>query len=262
MKISRLAIAAVLFVIASCGGGGGYGGSSPPPPPVQNASPGGIWTGTDTSNGATVEGLVDEVGEANFIDSNGVQYVVRNAFSISGNTATGTFDGYAPFGTTFADGSAHGVGTFSGTIQERSSFSGNTSFTTDGGSTVTGALNLTFNALYDEASATSDLAGMYIDSATGVVVTVDVNGNIFAQDQNTGCVLNGTESAIDTAFNAYRVSISFASCTGASAVLNGLTLQGLATLDDQVTPKQVVAGLSGPTTGGGSIAVTYLLTSQ
>jgi hypothetical protein len=129
-----------------------------------------------------------------------------------------------------------------GTVQARSSLSLTTQFKTDAGTSTSGTLNLTFDALYNRASSLSTLSGNY--SSGNVVVTLSSNGSIFSQDPTTGCVVNGTVSIINATYNAYKVQFSYASCTGQSAALNGLQFSGLATLDNTQSPEHAIVGVT------------------
>jgi hypothetical protein len=249
----RLLAAFGLALVASCGGGGGYGGGGSG---GGNASPGGVWNGTDSISGLQVVGLVDESGDAHFIRSDGVQYV--GSAVTAGNSLSATFDGYAPVGATFADGSTHGTGTLTGTIAARVTINANTTFRTDKGSEANGTLYLTFNPIYNQASSLAIVAGNYTLAGTNVVVTISANGALFSQDPATGCVVNGTVTVINASYNAYGVSADYASCTGAFAGLNGVALHGLATFDSNVAPAQLIAGVNG-SNGLVPYAIVYTL---
>ena len=236
----RLVAAGIVMLIAGCGGGGSSGSSTSAPAPVTNASPGGIWSGTESASGLTVLGLVDESGEFHFIRSDNVQYV--GTATTSGTSVTANFDGFTNLGTQFPDGSTHGSGSVSGTVNARSSMTLSTQFRTDAGTSSSGTLNLPFNALYNRASSLSTIAGNFADG--GNTITVSSNGAIFEQDPNTGCVVNGTVSIINASYNAYRIAYSFASCTGQAAVLNGLQFTGLGTLDNTQSPEHAVVGVT------------------
>jgi hypothetical protein len=252
--LARLLACCGLALLASCGGGGGYGGGNNSTPP--NASPGGIWMGTDSITGLAVEGIIDEGGEGHFIRSDGVQYI--GTAITSGNSFSANVDAYTALGTTFPDGSSHATGTVTGTIDERVSITADTNFTTDKGTVTNGTLNLTFSQLYNQPSSLAAIAGNYTDVASGTAVSVDASGVISAQDANTGCVINGNVTLIDAAYNAYGVQVSYANCLGTAAVLNGATLTGLAALDTSSNPVQVIAGVSG-TNGGVTYAIVYTL---
>ena len=234
------------FFISACGGSGGStslaGGGT-----TTNASPGGIWSGTESSTGLTVTGIVDEAGEFRFIRSDGTQYVgtattVENAISAS-------FDGYTPIGTMFADGSTHGTGTLSGTVTQRVSISAMTQFQTDKGTSSSGSLSLTFESLYNVASSLATISGNYTDPNSGDVISITSSGAVTWQDAETGCVGNGTISIISATYNAYRVQFSYGNCTGGAAVLNGAQFTGLATLDNAVSPEQAIVGVTGQGNG-------------
>ena len=255
--LARFLGACALFLLASCGGGGGYGGGNNPAP--INASPGGIWNGTESVSGLQVTGLVDESGDFHFIRSDGVQYV--GTAVTSGNSITANINGYTPFGTAFSDGSTHGTGTVSGTIGARVSITANTTFKTDNGTVTNGTLNLTFNQLYDQPSSLATIAGNYTDTSSGDTVSIDAAGVITAQDANTGCVINGNVTIINASYSAYGVQATYANCLGAAAVLNGVTFNGLATLDRNVNPVQAIAGVTG-SAGGVTYAILYVLNHQ
>lgn len=248
-KLHKAAVASLLTLLASCGGGGG---ANPMP---TNASAGGIWRGTESTSGLQVVGLVDEAGEFHFIRSDNVQYV--GSASVAGNALTANVEGFVPFGFEFPDGSTHGTGTISATIQARSTIDASTQFQTDAGTASNGTLSLTFDALYNRASSLTTISGNFTNPQTGVVVTVGSDGSVFSQDPSTGCVLNGTVTVIDAAYNAYRVQYDYANCAGQTAALNGVQFSGLATLDNTVTPERVLIGSTGQS---GSVKYAAVIT--
>jgi hypothetical protein len=241
------------LALTACGGGGG--GGDAPAPVVVNASPGGIWTGTDSVSGLTVLGIVDELGEGHFIRTDYSQYI--GTATTAGNQVSGSFEGFTEFGTAFQDGSTHATGTISGTIVERSSVTLATSFRTDANTPTSGTLNLSFNALYNRASSLATLSGNFVDASSGVVATISSGGVIFYQNPSSGCVLNGTATLINASYNAYRIAVSYASCQGQYAALNGVPFTGLATLDNTVTPERIIVGLHG-TVGATKYALVLL----
>ena len=204
MRIARI-FACVLCscpIWAGCGGDGGHHGSGD----TANVSPGGIGKGTDSQTGLTIQGPVAEDGRFHFIRADGTQYV--GTVTTTGTCGSGSIDGFARVGTTFAGGSSHGTGTISGTIQQRRSFVATTQFTTDSGTAFSDSLSLTFKTVYSQPSSLATISGNYVDATTGAVVPVDGNGVIFAQDAPTSAVRNGTVTLIDASDNAYGVSIS------------------------------------------------------
>jgi hypothetical protein len=245
-------VAGALIFVVSCGGGGGGGGGLS----ASNASPGGIWRGTDSISGLQVVGLVTEDGEFHFIRSDKVQYV--GTASTFGNSISANGEGFVPFGSAFPDGSVHGTGTASGTIQARTSTNLNTQFKTDAGTVSSGTLSLTFDALYNRPSSLGTISGTFTDTSTGVAVTVDSTGAVFAQNPSTGCILNGTVSVLNASYDAYRVQYSFANCQGQAAVLNGVQFSGLATLDNTTTPERAIVGVTGQS-GGTKYAIVDVL---
>jgi hypothetical protein len=232
----------MLALSAGCGGGGGGGAANPPP----NASPGGIWAGT-SSTGGTILGLVTETGEFHFLQDDGIQYF--GTVSTSQNAISANFTGVTQIGTALVDGSTSGTGTLSGTVQERRSMSGNSTFRTALGNSTTSTITLTYDNLYERDSSLGMIAGNYRDTATNAVINVNGNGVVFSQDAVTGCIVNGTISIIDARYNAYRVQYSFSSCRAPYAILNGTTANGLGTLDNTVAPERAIIGVVNATAG-------------
>src|SRR5208337_3174126 len=77
----------------------GGGGSSSPTPKIATE---GLWTGTDSVGQETVTGLVDSMGKAVFIRSDGLEFA--GTLGISGSSVAAGIDGYANYGSTFSDG--------------------------------------------------------------------------------------------------------------------------------------------------------------
>jgi hypothetical protein len=246
-KTNALIAAGAMVLLAGCGGGGGGGGgdsalgSGTGP---TNATPGGIWRGNESVSGLQVIGIADEKGNFNFVRADGVQYVGQA--SVNGTSLTADVDGIVPLGFVFADGSAHGTGTITGTLQARQSINSKTTFKTDFGAVSNGTLNLAFDTLYNRASSLTTLSGNFKQSTnSNVVVTVSSNGALFSQDPVSGCVLNGSAAILNASYNAYQVQFDYASCVGSAAALNGVKFSGLATLDNTVSPEQIVVGATG-----------------
>lgn len=231
--------------LTACGGGGDSGAPAAapaPPAPPMNASPGGVWNGTDSATGLSITGLVTEAGEFHFLRNDGTQFF--GTMAVTGNSATANFTAVVPVGSQFPDGSLTGTGTLTGTIQARASISGTSSFTTArGAASPAGGLTLSFNPLYNRASSLSTIAGNYRDPDTNAIINVNSNGVIFAQDAVTGCVINGSVAIINASYNAYRLEYNFSGCRGSRAYLNGTTARGLGGLDNTINPERVVIGV-------------------
>ena len=252
-------ILAIILISVSLGACGGGGGGSSSAPPLANASPGGIWKGTDPLTNQALVGLVTEAGEFHFIEANGTQYV--GTVTVTGTSFSGNFEGYAPNGATFADGSSHGTGTMTGTVQARSSFTAATQFKTDLGATTTDSLSLTFDALYNTASSLAAVAGNYLDNQTGTAVSINSNGVIFGQSATTGCVLNGAVTLINASYDAYQFAVDVANCQGAYAVLNGASLTGIGAIDPTQSPPSLIVGYTG-TANGQKVSAVEILTQD
>lgn len=235
--IKSIAVVATMSVLAGCGGGGGSSGGTTSTPPPAAASPGGIWTGTDSATGLQLTALISETGQMEVIRSDRAQFFGN--LTVSGNSISATIDGDAAFGTTFPDGSIHGTGTVSGTLSARSSLQATVKFTTDSGESSTTTAALTFQSVYLNAPNVANFAGTYTDSVTGVVVTINSAGIIFAQDPTSGCVVNGQINVVSGAYSLYAAIVDYANCQGADATLNAYQFAGFVALNGA----DVLAGL-------------------
>ena len=238
------AVLVELAMAAGCGGGSGSTPPPPPPPPV-NASPGGIWVGTDPISLTPVLGLVAETGELFFNASGaingGVYYVGK--FSADGDTINANIDAIAMPGSHYPDGATWGTGTLGGQIVERTSIDGGVMINTDPtppaeGHTYSNTLSVTFSSQYNRASSLATIAGSYGPSS--LALTISADGVLFAQDAGTGCIINGAITTIDTRFNMYAVTLSTMNCDAELGVPDGAQLIGLATLNNSQVPEYVL----------------------
>lgn len=229
---------AIALAVAGCNGTG-YGKATPPATPSAT----GIWTGADTVTGQGVTGYIDSSGTAVFIRADGIQFV--GPTQLSGNTIIAAVIGYQSFPATFPDGSSYGLGTVNGTVASGSTLMLTLSFTTNGGSLLSDNWSLTYSTLSTSGSSLSTLAANYTDTASGSVLSISANGVMSGQDATTGCVLNGTATIINSAYDIYQVSLTYANCTGSYAVLNGVPLTGVAVLDPTVSPSRLTIEVAG-----------------
>lgn len=222
MKIRYL----LLVCLAACSNGGGGAGDVVVPPPVVIQSPGGIWNGT-RPNGTDIIVLISETGELRIVDPFGNlgfgQVQVANETEISSRHRL-----VAPFGGSLIDGSESADCSFDGTLQERQTIDYEIECITSLGTVLGGPTSLTYDPLYDMESSIARIAGSY--DSQGDIMTIDVNGAIFMQGSQTGCVVNGQVSLIDTEWNLYNVGMTTENCQGPFAPLNGANWQGLGTV--------------------------------
>jgi hypothetical protein len=238
------------FGVACGGNGSGSGSGGTDPPPLVDQAIGGAWLGTDGS-GHEILALSTESGRVRWvIPSTGEQGFGTG--SVSGTAVTINYTYVAPLGFTLADGSSSATCAATGTIQARQTLAVTTNCITTLGGTFNSSASLSYDSGYDVDSSLSAIAGNYDDF--GVVLNVAGNGVVFEQDPGTGCVVNGQVSIIDSQFNAYDVSITYSSCLGNFAILNGATFTGIGYINNTVTPEQVTVGLTGAVSG-----VTYSL---
>lgn len=243
MQIRALSLIASAILIASCGGGGGDGGGgSGGGPGPTNASPGGIWTGTDPTTGYRILGLITEGGRAQFLVDDGyppTQY--WGSISTSGNQVSSNSLQVANELTYF------GTATLTGTITERQRIAATLNFTPVAGCAPsvcppaqTAQVTLDFSTVYNQSGSLSRVVGNWRDQFTGQVYSVNSNGEVFLQDSDTGCIINGRISEIDTRYNAYDIRYDFSSCRIPYESLNGTRATGLLTMDSSQVPNLAV----------------------
>lgn len=221
------------------------------------ASATGVWTGSDSVSGLTVFALINAAGQATFIRGDGLQ--ITGSVQVSGNTLAAAVDGYTDFSATFADGSTYGIGTLNGSVTTGDSITATLSFTSNGGTAVSGSWSLTFESLSNNASAASTISGNYTDVVTGAVLSITSLGVMSSQNPANNCVLNGSVTTQDTAHDLYEVSYTFESCTGTYAVVNGVPFTGLATLNTNVSPAQITMAVIGSPAVGNQYGIVSTL---
>jgi hypothetical protein len=255
---------AVALAAGGCGSGdlAGSDGSSSSGG-TTSASAEGLWQGTDSASGLTLTGIIDAAGAADFIRSDGTQY--SGTAQVSADTLIIALDVNTQLGSQFADGSTYGVGTLNATFTAGSSISGTLSFTTSANNTVGSSWALTFNNLFNAGSSQTAISGNYLDGSTGdplngAAFSITSLGAVNAQSATTGCVLNGQISTADATHNAYEVTYTLENCAGADVALNGIQFTGLALLDSNTSPAQVVIGVRGQASSGVSYGWVSALT--
>jgi hypothetical protein len=233
-----LAAVLVASCLAGCNSSTTSGSSS-----TTDQSAIGVWSGTDSVSGDPVVGIVNSGGQATFILNGAVEFA--GSVDVSGTTLAATVTGYTNFNQTFSDGSTYGIGTLNGTVSTGSSLTATLTFTTNGGTSLTGNWSLSFEALSNTASSTAAVQGNYTDLATNATLSITSSGAMTEQNTNTGCVLNGSISTTDSSVNVYQVSYTLEDCTGTYAPLNGVQFTGLAYVDTNVSPAQLVIAVAG-----------------
>lgn len=208
----------------------------------------GVWSGTDSVTGLGVTAIINSVGQAVFIRSDGIQFT--GAAQVSAGTLAVTVDGYPDFSSTFSDGSDYGIGTLSGTVTSGASLAGSLSFTTNANSPITGNWSLTYEALSNTASSTTAISGNYTDGVTGTTLSISTTGGMSGQNGSNSCTLTGSVSTADSTHNVYEVAYSYAGCTGTYAAVNGVQFTGLATLNSNVSPALLIMTATGTSDAG------------
>ena len=231
----------------SCSGGGSGEFPTLKASVVINALPGGIWVGVDTSSGGRVDIIVAEDGRFRFVDPLGNQGT--GILSVSnGDNVSSNFQLVTELGITFPDGTTLADCALSGKVEERRSMD-----VTINCATTAGPLNqinagLIYDTTYDRDSSLDTIAGTY-DDGSGIVTNIASDGTIFEQNPFLGCVTNGLVSIIDSDFNAYDYQFGISNCTGQSAVLNGASFFGLASLDNTAAQETLIVSATGEVDG-------------
>ncbi len=210
-------------------------------PTAQSAT--GVWGGTDSVSGDAVTALISSTGQAVFIRGDGDQFT--GTAQVSSNNLAMSVSGYPDFSATFPDGSSYGIGTLSGTVSSAASLAATLSFTTDGNSSITGDWSLTYQSLSNDGSSTGMISGDYTDSVTQSQISISTGGVLSGTNTGNGCTMNGTVSTGDSTHDIYEVSYTFSNCTGTYQALNGIELTGLATLNSNLSPAQIIMAVTG-----------------
>ncbi|HEX9138498.1 MAG TPA: hypothetical protein VF848_01825 [Steroidobacteraceae bacterium] len=249
--------------LAGCNGVLGDLGTTTTPTKT-NASPTGIWNGTDSVSNLQLAAIINSSGQAYFYRSDGV--IFAGVIQVAGTTLAAAVDGYTVYPLQqFADGSTYGVGTLNGTVTTGGTMTTSLSFTTDGGTAVDDDWSLTYSPLSSDASSLAAITGNYRDTdaapatLTGATLSVSGAGALSAQVAANGCVLNGTATTDDASFDVYQISYTLASCTGEYAVLNGVQFSGLAIVNTSASPTDIVLAVSGKSTAGVNYAIWSVL---
>jgi hypothetical protein len=225
-----------------------YGGSSATS--MTNASATGIWSGSDSVSHLGITAMVNAAGQAVFIRADGAQFV--GMLQVSGGALAATVDGYSAFGVAFSDGSNFGIGTLNGTVATGGALNAALTFATHGGSDIGGAWALTFEPRSGDGSSSAAVSGNYTDHVSGAVLSITSSGVMSSQNAANGCVLNGAISTADAAHDVYEVAFTYGNCTGAYAPLNGVQFTGLASLNTDISPTQLIVAAAGTAAGSGA----------
>ena len=252
-------------LLSACGGGG-----SSTPAPVATQSGVGVWqssyvvtSGANTGN--TIKGLVlisptQTFYAASINQSNGCAGVAFGQAAVTGSSLTGAINSYVVTYSTlpgvnvncaFPDGTTSASGTISGTV-----FTGQTLVVTDTGTTSRGlalgstTTTMTWSPLNAIAPSLALASGNYTPSnSSASTMSIASNGAISTFATASGCTGTGQLSIPSATNNIYNISIVLSGCSQAYAILNGVTLSGLATYDNTVTPNQLNLGMSARVNG-------------
>lgn len=211
-QLGVLSLAVATLALAGCGGGLGASG-----PAI-----GGFYVGTAVSNSTTlgVRGLIDENGEAGFIEFNCVPSSCTGSYSVGSlvavivpntiSSAAGTLNTNAltldvPY-TEYPAGGGTSSGTLAGSFVSRTSITGS----------LTGgvSLNLSSTSNYFTGHSLAAIAGNYTFSYTKgsttdtATITLSPTGAISTKSSNNGCVYSGSFTIPDPAYDGFELSFT------------------------------------------------------
>lgn len=224
------------------GGGGGSGAVSPTPASTDIASPGGYWIGADSELEPVVM-LVSERGDFHMFrwlfDASVGILSVRDSNTVNGSLGISEVPGVQ---------SSSGLSDckLTGSVNERISMFLDVRCRDSQEQAVLTTLSVEYDSRYERNSSLSTIAGNY-QFDIGNVFNIAGDGQIFSQEGQTGCITLGEVSIIDGRFNAYAIELIFIECPGLDRSIYYETMNGLAMLDNSVTPERLVYSVSGTT---------------
>jgi hypothetical protein len=192
------------------------------PPIAENTKAGGFWNDTVTSEDGqsgsrAIHAFITEDGRGYielfdpFNNEYGLAGVVTEIAGTDGNIQI-KFDAYSMNGP-FLDGSTSTQGTITGTIVERSTFDGTWSLDSGESKDFSWIYETAEHWYeYDIGSSLATIAGAWQDQDGYPVAgagAIDPDGSFFLQSED-GCVKSGEFSIIDPDYNAYAVTLNFA----------------------------------------------------
>lgn len=212
-QIRVFATVTAASLLAACGGGSGSG---------SNTSAEGFWSGI-SSNGYNVQMVVLENGETWGLYTAGtILYgALYGNTATTGNSVRGSGSDFNLLTRTVTPG------TYSGTVQEKSTIS-----ITAGSTSFSG----TYGTTYDQPASLSAVAGVYSGrSLTGttaaqtITATISANGTL-SIPATLGCATSGTVTPRPTGKNIFNLSVTF---TGSTCALgNGGAATGILYYDN------------------------------
>lgn len=239
LTFTGTALAALLLIFGCTSSDNGSSGGTT----TTNASPTGIWTGTDSVTGLAVAGYINSSGDADFVRADGAEFI--GPTQVSGDTLVAAVIGYASFGNSFSDGSTYGIGTLNGTVTTASALTLSLTFTTNDGTAQSGSWTLSYSTLSTTGSSLGSVSANYTDSSSGATLSINGNGVMSGQNATNSCVLNGSITVSNSSYDVYEVSFTYEDCTGTYAALNGVQFTGLASLNTTSSPAQLSIVVSG-----------------
>ena len=150
----------------------------------------------------------------------------------------------------------------SGTFSKHESITGLVQFNTEGGTSSSGTLSLSFDTQYSGNPSLAAISGNYTDDKSGGVISVTSGGDVSWQDPNTGCVGSGSVSVVSPNYwddNIYQVQLTYDNRQGQYANLNSGQFTGMATLNTSVSPAQAIVVVTGQAAGHPMYALSFTL---
>jgi hypothetical protein len=223
-------IAAVVFAFAlqGCGGGGGAA-----PAAVTNAVAQGVWSGSSSTNGYSLQTLILEDGTIynifGTLGGNGVFTVAgfdQGSTTETGSALSGSISEYWYTGAT-------STATLSGNIVTNTSINGTATY--PGGTTSTFSLTPVTSSsyVYGNAASTADVVGTWngnLLNGNPATIVVAANGSFTGAD-SVACNFTGTVTPRPSGKNVFNVSVTFgnAPCALPNQTATGVAIDYIAT---------------------------------
>lgn len=232
-KFSGAVVLAAILLINGCGGDSD-GGSTPAP--AADELFGGLWFGTFTTTGTgsddSVVGISTDAGEFQFLFDD-LLIQASGTVVVDGTEVMGNGFAYAPFGETFTGGDTVTAFSFTGTLDSRTSISGEWEIAAG----EMGTFDLAYDQDHQGGAAISRVAQIWtqFDEFLNPVIVFDIdnNGTIFGQSfLGASCTSTGTITVPDPAFNVYEWNTTV---SGGTCPIAG-DYEGLGTLGENLAP--------------------------
>ncbi len=216
VQLKRVAILAGLLFMTGCSGGG----SDEEEPDDLDEDASGVWTATVTPDGqAAVNATLIAIPDGRFALTSSEALFIGSG-TTNGSAFSATSTGFAPPGSTFANGAISAAFNLTGTVTTGASLTGSYS-----GANESGRVAATYNSSVTERQASlAIVAGSYLvpQQPGAPIVSLAINNGALTLNVSTGCVGVGDIAVVNPTRNYYTWTMTFSNCTVINGVYSGL----------------------------------------